>query len=279
MHLYPRWTSHRRRRWLGVLPAAVLVAAAIVAPATASFAAPATPRLIHPASSCDSSGQSGGQVAQATVLARAKVWVDENVPYTQNCANLPGGYYREDCSGFISMAWELTSSLITTEFNPKYNGGDSRFRATSRTAMVPGDALVYDASGNPADGLHHHIVLFVGWSASDAGQHRYANIYEESTFGVGTIAETIDLNSSDWNAFTAIHYVNMVASASRNGVAITAAGNDVFFIAPNGQVVHDWGLSDGWHGPAAIGGTARADSPISVNADGSQVVFIDTNGN
>jgi hypothetical protein len=213
---------------IAALAGGLVALAGVIGGAGLAAAAPAgtAPQRVHPMSSCAGSGQSGGQVAQATVLARAQVWVDQNVPYTQNCANLPGGYYREDCSGFISMAWELSSSLITTEFNPKYDGGDARFAAIGRAALVPGDALVRDDTGNPGDSSEHHIVLFVGWSSNDGGAHRYANIQEESTFGVGTVAKNgQDLTDSYWGAFTPIHYVNMVVPApppqSRLGVLTT----------------------------------------------------------
>jgi hypothetical protein len=218
----------RSRPAIGRWPAAILVGAvaalgvatgvgtpAAAAPRTAAALPP-----IRPMSSCAGSGQPGGQVTQATVLARAQVWANQNIPYTQACANDPGGYYREDCSGFISMAWELSTSLITTEFNPSYNGGDSRFRTISRSALVPGDALVRDDTGDPGDSAEHHIVLFVGWGSADGGAHRYADIQEESTFGVGTIADNnVDLvGNSFWNLFTSIHYVNLVAAQPRVGV-------------------------------------------------------------
>jgi hypothetical protein len=116
-----------------LLAAAGTLASVAAHPARAS----ADPPVVHPDSSCAGSSQSGGPVAQATVLARAQVWVDANVPYTQNCASLPGGYYREDCSGFISMAWELTTSLVTTEFNPAYDGGDTRFQSLGGWGVGP----------------------------------------------------------------------------------------------------------------------------------------------
>src|SRR5450759_2687295 len=45
------------------------------------------------------------------IIARAKVWVEAHVPYDQR-----GRYqaYREDCSGFVSMAWGLPASGLTT---------------------------------------------------------------------------------------------------------------------------------------------------------------------
>src|SRR5689334_1805229 len=68
---------------------------------------------------CAPSGYSGGSVSADDALARAAAWVAANRAYNQSvCANTAQGTYREDCSGFVSMAWELDSSLITTQFNP-----------------------------------------------------------------------------------------------------------------------------------------------------------------
>ena len=206
-------------------------AVAVAGPAAAS-AAPS--QVMQPMIACSPSGQPGGQVAQATVLARAQAWVDANVPYTQSCANEPGGYYRLDCSGFVSMAWELATSLTTWDFDPATNGGDARFQQISRTSLVPGDALVVDST------TEQHIVLFTGWSASDNGQHRYANISEESTYGVGTIAKTDQDLQTTWGAFTPIHYVNMVLpkppTPARVGV-LTTGGS---------ALVKEGGLSATW---------------------------------
>ena len=38
------------------------------------------------------------------------------------------------------------------------------------------------------------------------------------------------------------------------------------------------GPPPGWNGPAAIGGTARADSPLVEDDNGDTVVFFDTSG-
>src|SRR5689334_16974232 len=135
--------SYRRSRCSLTVAAgaAIALVAAFVSPVGAG-AAPtsaqllrAQPRHFEPMvakSGCSPSGQSGGSVDQATVLARAQAWVDQNVAYTQTCGHDPGGYYREDCSGFVSMAWELTLSLSTWDFNPAYNGGDPRFQQISQ---------------------------------------------------------------------------------------------------------------------------------------------------
>lgn len=199
--------------------AVLLLAVSSLAVALAVASAPAS------AAGCSPSGYAGTTVAQSTVLARANAWVSRNVAYTQNCASETEGYYRQDCSGFVAMAWELANSPVTTEFNPAYNGGNSLYQTISRSALIPGDALVDDSSSDPGDGGEHHIALFTGWSASDNGQHRYANLAQESDFGVGTIAsDDQDLLAGYWSAFTPIHYTRMTGSAGGGSAKPTTPG-------------------------------------------------------
>jgi hypothetical protein len=264
--------SHTLRARLLVV-ALLGVLCAVLAPAATTR--PAAAEVVQPMLACSPSGYSGGTVSQATVLQRANDWVAANVPYDQGaCENLDGTY-REDCSGFVSMAWELSSSLTTYNFDPNTNGGDPRFKEISRDSLLPADALVIDSS------TEQHIVLFTGWASIDNGQHRYANIAEESQPGVGTVAKTVDVING-LAGFTPIRYVNVTRPdpARHSSVGSSADGMYVAYADPSGNVVHDWRTSDGvWHGPYGLGGTARADSPIVSSADGFYVTFIDPSGN
>lgn len=105
-----------------------------------------------------------GCVARDAIISRAQAWVDAKVPYNQ------GGYYhgyREDCSGFVSMAWELKSSM-TTQTLPQVS------HRISKAELKPGDVLLDEAE---------HVVLFGGWSGGDS--HYVA--YEETRPGEGTV--------------------------------------------------------------------------------------------
>lgn len=42
-------------------------------------------------------------VSSSEIIARARKWVTANVPYTIQGDEYQG--YREDCSGFVTMAW------------------------------------------------------------------------------------------------------------------------------------------------------------------------------
>ncbi|MFI6448946.1 hypothetical protein [Kitasatospora sp. NPDC050543] len=111
----------------------------------------------------------GGEVARGRVLDRARAWADHGVPYSANGLKPPyswwedaatGGRYRQDCSGLVSMAWQLPRSLTTRD--------------------LPGVATEIDpADLRPGDVLNspEHVVLFAYWIDPAAGTFAY---YQES---------------------------------------------------------------------------------------------------
>jgi hypothetical protein len=110
------------------------------------------------------------------------VWVDKNVPY-----NHTGTYegYRMDCSGFVSMCWELakpglyTYTIQTVSHN------------ITKEQLLPGDAMLCDS---------HHIVLFDGWADS---AHTHFVAMEENSPAVGTIKRATPYPY--WNADNCYH--------------------------------------------------------------------------
>ena len=92
---------------------------------------------------------SGGR---ETAVRRAFTWWDAQVPYSQSKYH---GGYRTDCSGFISMAWQLGTSYTTANF---VSGGGDSFLLGSYDSLRPGDALVRRSNGAG------HIVMFLGWN-------------------------------------------------------------------------------------------------------------------
>jgi len=108
-------------------------------------------------------------VARAEMIARAKVWTEAKVPYNQG-----GTYqgYREDCSGYVSMAWQLEKPGRTTETL----GGVSK--EITKAELMPGDVLLCASE---------HVVLFAGWA--DAAKTNYIS-YEETRPGEGTVTRS-----------------------------------------------------------------------------------------
>ncbi|MBS3956131.1 MAG: cell wall-binding repeat-containing protein [Clostridiales bacterium] len=109
------------------------------------------------------------------VMARAQRWVDLAVPYSQT-SFFEG--YRQDCSGFVSMAWRLT-----------WPSGAARSLATdtlpgvctpiTREDLRPGDAIIRPKTAT----VWGHAVIFGGWSNA-ARTHYWA--FEASNSAGGT---------------------------------------------------------------------------------------------
>ncbi|MGE7436561.1 hypothetical protein ACQKM5_22415, partial [Kitasatospora sp. NPDC001175] len=129
----------------------------------------------------------GGTVTRSQAVKRAKDWADNEVPYSPHGLEAPygwwsdsatGGRYREDCSGLISMAWQLTESLNTDSL-------PSVASQVSTSDLKPGDAL-----NNRTDG---HVILFANWIDQSAGTFNY---YAEHHTGTVTTEEIGNFNSS-----------------------------------------------------------------------------------
>lgn len=104
-----------------------------------------------------------GAVNNAVV--RAMSWVSAVVPYSQSkYYTNQFGRYRQDCSGFVSMAWGLPSSY-TTRTLPNIT------HVISKSALTTGDIL---------NSYDYHVVMFDAWA--DAGHTRYW-AYEQSPGG------------------------------------------------------------------------------------------------
>jgi hypothetical protein len=112
--------------------------------------------------------------ARQWILWRGSTWVTDKVAYDQNSRR---DGYRQDCSGFVSFAWQLTKPGISP-------AGMSDFSsAISFDNLRPGDALI-----SP-----YHAMLFVQWVDKSAGTFI---AYEEENAANGTRQRTLTLNKS-----------------------------------------------------------------------------------
>ncbi|MEV7567549.1 peptidoglycan-binding protein [Streptomyces tanashiensis] len=90
---------------------------------------------------------------RAEIINRAKKWVSAQVPYSMEKYWSDG--YRQDCSGYISMAWNLRSN--------EWTGSLDRFaERIDRTELQPGDILLFHNPANPTRGSH--VTIFGGWT-------------------------------------------------------------------------------------------------------------------
>lgn len=106
------------------------------------------------------------QTTRAQILARAQSWLADRVPYSMS-AYRPDGY-RQDCSGFVSFAWNLGANQWTgslASFGTRITKGQ----------LQPGDMLLFHNPANPEKGSH--VTIFGGWL--DAAHTRYT-AYEQT---------------------------------------------------------------------------------------------------
>ncbi|MER5460781.1 peptidoglycan-binding protein [Streptomyces sp. NPDC002668] len=105
------------------------------------------------------------KTTRAEIINRAKRWVSAQVPYSMERYWSDG--YRQDCSGYVSMAWGLESN--------EWTGSLAEFGTRiTREELQPGDMLLFHNPDNPTTGSH--VVLFGGWTDYT---HTYYIAYEQ----------------------------------------------------------------------------------------------------
>ncbi len=165
----------------------------------------------------------GGTITRSEVIQRAQYWVDQDYTYTQTgtyYAGPDGGKtYRRDCSGLVSMAWHLSTSLITQTVgsSPGFDTFTGKTVLPSLNDLLAGDAILRDG----------HMELFDAWKvASDHSQGAYVysfnntgeqveNPYTKTPSYVGSDGNTHAgaLGFDSWNDLTSyspIRYNNVV---------------------------------------------------------------------
>lgn len=103
------------------------------------------------------------------IIARAKKWVTAKVPY--NMGEYWSDGYRQDCSGFVSMAWNLGGN--------EWTGSLSTYATRiTKSQLKPGDILLFHNPANPEKGSH--VTIFGGWTNSSRTQY---TAYEQARPG------------------------------------------------------------------------------------------------
>ncbi|MFF7162693.1 peptidoglycan-binding protein [Streptomyces sp. NPDC008086] len=103
---------------------------------------------------------------RAEIIKRAKKWVAAKVPYSMYKYWSDG--YRQDCSGFVSMAWKLPGNEWTGSL------GQYGVRIAKKD-LQPGDILLFHNPADPEKGSH--VVIFGGWTDHT---HTYYVAYESA---------------------------------------------------------------------------------------------------
>lgn len=103
---------------------------------------------------------------RADIINRAKRWVSASVPYSMEKYWSDG--YRQDCSGFVSMAWNLGGN--------EWTGSLAQYGTRiARDDLQPGDILLFHNPANPTKGSH--VTIFGGWTDYT---HTYYIAYEQA---------------------------------------------------------------------------------------------------
>ncbi|MET9696094.1 peptidoglycan-binding protein [Streptomyces sp. NPDC006529] len=91
-------------------------------------------------------------IDRTTIINRAKRWLDAKVPYSMELYWTDG--YRQDCSGYVSMAWNLGTN--------EWTGSLDKFATRiTKDELLPGDMLLFHNPADPNQGSH--VTLFGGW--------------------------------------------------------------------------------------------------------------------
>lgn len=107
----------------------------------------------------------GGRITRAEAIQRGKLWTEKGLSYSQTAyaSDAYGKTYRMDCSGFVSMAWRLSTSMVTWTL-PQVS------TRITKDQLKPGDVLNATSS---------HVVMFVRWA--DAAHTQYVGMDEASS--------------------------------------------------------------------------------------------------
>ncbi|MFI6447557.1 peptidoglycan-binding protein [Kitasatospora sp. NPDC050543] len=204
---HPAARSVRRRA--AVLVAAVGTALGGAAAASAAAAGPAASPApgggtAQPPRSPQ--GEVGAQaltaapgVTRAQIIERARSWLDQRVPYSMSRYWSDG--YRQDCSGFVSMAWGLDSSQTTWTL-PMFAD------RITEDELLPGDILLFNNAADPQAGSH--VTIFGGWA--DAARTRYT-AYEQTAPGT-TSRSTPYAYWSNSAGYLPYRYLGLAADAT-----------------------------------------------------------------
>ncbi|MFF4578843.1 hypothetical protein [Streptomyces sp. NPDC001389] len=186
------------RRLAATALTAMLCAGSLALNAPSAPAAAPTATLAAPAAGLF---EAAPRLTRAQVLARAKTWLTADngrpVPYSQNKRWKDG--YRQDCSGYVSMALGLAKPGPNT-VSLKNDGFTRRIAMKD---LAPGD-LVIKANSNSAD--QRHVVIFDGWA--DRAHTAYRS-YEQAG-GVGTRWKRHSYGVNGRDGYHAYRPVNVV---------------------------------------------------------------------
>ena len=274
-------------RAAGLLVAAAVAVALTAASAQADVTGPADPLGTLPTSTgIIGPATLGGAITQSQILARADDWMNQEVLYSTAQGtdgdgpdwnywsdSATGGPYRQDCSGFVSMAWGLSSSLATPTLPDVSTVTDSNI--SGDLSLEPGDALDYTAD---------HVVLFDHWVDS-SGDFAYDAEHTQGQVTNQTQSSVYDTSLEGYSIgdFEALRYNNVTASAATSPMTDVAHST---VVAPNGDLykfargadgtLRMWvsNFTSGWtESDESLGGSIASAPSVLIAPNGSMYVY------
>ncbi|MGC0417323.1 hypothetical protein [Embleya sp. AB8] len=236
--------------------------------ASQSTASAADPRASAPASAAQTAA-SAQQITRSEVLNRAQTWLNKGLVY--GTGNYQG--YRKDCSGYVSMAWGLSTPGPTTDDFARVGA----VSAISKSQLLPGDAL-----NNPGSGPSGHVVLFAGWA--NTAQTSYYGY--EFTASRNVIYREIPYPYfSGYGSFDPVRRVNIVDDSGSTPPAPAAEWKTQTLVTAGGNLYHATRFVDGgWSGfgdvqsvAGSVPGGIRSSAEAGINGD-TQIVAVGNNG-
>jgi len=165
-----------------------------------------------------------GTITRAQILTRAELWVAQQVPYSQTSWWTNAyGTYRQDCSGYVSMAWDLD------QYTDFWTGNLNLVSRTIPAAtLLPGDILL----------SVKHTILFAGWANP---QHTEFDYFEEAHQGTNA-RYVVDAPLSAFldNGFAPFRYDGVVDSSALPALPV---GQNYALLASQGSEVDPPGVS------------------------------------
>ncbi len=99
-------------------------------------------------------------ISRTDIVKRAAAWVSRKVPYS--VASYWSDGYRQDCSGYVSMAWKLPGN--------EWTGSLAQYAdKITKAELQPGDILLFHNASDPYNGSH--VVIFGGWANTARTQY------------------------------------------------------------------------------------------------------------
>lgn len=218
-----------------------LVATAAAAAAACTFlVAQATPANALPKSTA---------ISQTESLYRGYYWINAKVKYSEDTDPKTwysdvdhSQTYRKDCSGMVSMEWNLSSSMVTTTLSQVSHLVDPSIANQSDLTSVGNDARLASYQELQRGDIllsHTHVATFLGWS--DPSRTKM-NVMEEPRPGLTAHLAVYSTDYATNGGFLAYRYNRMVMDVGHDYDSTPNSGN----ITSNSDVLAATSSGDGY---------------------------------